>query len=389
MTPAARYAAAIEVLDDIQSGVPAEQALLAWSRSRRFAGSKDRAAIRDHVFDTLRRRRTCEKRGGGPSGRSLILGLLRETGLDPSTVFTGEGYAPLALSETELQQSESVTLSDAETANLPDDIWALWQSSLGQNALKAAETASYRGPITIRVNNRKIARSELADALSAQDIETIEHPECATALIAIKNERRLATTPHYLDGCFEFQDASSQRAMASLELPSGTRVLDFCAGGGGKSLALGALYDVQLTAFDSNPRRMQDLTARADRSGISVNICESLSELDSAGYDFVLVDAPCSGSGTWRRTPEYKWKIDRQDIEKYAELQFSVLKDAHCFVQDGGELAYATCSVFENENESVAKSFLAEFPKYKLKSQARFDLTQDQDGFYLARFSRT
>ena len=142
MTPAARYAAAIDVLDKVLSGTPAEKALLAWSRASRFAGSKDRAAVRDHVFDVLRKRRVCERLGGSLTGRGLVLGLVRAKGDDVAAIFAGEGYGPPALSDEERLFTIGLSdLSNVERANLPDDIWRLWEDSLGTEALEAAEIA--------------------------------------------------------------------------------------------------------------------------------------------------------------------------------------------------------------------------------------------------------
>jgi len=389
MTPAARYAAAIDVLDVVLGGTPAEKALLAWSRASRFAGSKDRAAVRDHVFDVLRKRRVCEGLGQALTGRGLILGLLRAKGEDVGAIFSGTGYGPSVLTAEELSTSKDFDdLSDAERANLPDDIWSLWEESLGSSASLAAEVASERGPICLRVNTRLISRNDLITSLAKEDMAAKIHPECATAVLVTNNERRLVASEPFRLGQFEMQDASSQQAMALLDVAPDMRVLDFCAGGGGKALALADIHDSEIVAHDVNAQRMVDIPVRAERAGARVSICADTNDLEAADYDVVLVDAPCSGSGTWRRTPDEKWRADVEKVIKFSELQLEILSKSSKFVKLGGSLFYATCSVFDVECTEVVKAFLAGTEGWEFVFERKFELTSLQDGFFIAQLKR-
>lgn len=386
MTPAARYAAAIDVLDQVLDGMPAEKALLAWSRGSRFAGSKDRAAVRDHVFDILRKRRSCERLGGALTGRGLVIGHLSQVGADLDDVFSGVGYAPSTLFKNERELIENAPeLSDAERANLPDDLWSLWQESLGSVALALAKIACERGPISLRVNLRKGSREALIAALALDEIEAKAHPDCATAVLVSKNERRLKGSDAFRSGLFEFQDASSQIAMGQLEIEPNSSVLDFCAGGGGKSLALANLFDAKMTAHDIDPRRMVDIPSRAERAGTVIEVVNDLGDLEDRKFDYVLVDAPCSGSGTWRRTPDEKWRMSADRVKEYSQIQSEVLATSSAFLNEKGALIYATCSVFEQENEQVVRVFLQDNPEWALVAEGRVPLSVDQDGFYFAQ----
>ena len=389
MTPSARYAAAIEVLDAISNGQAAEKALLAWARSSRFAGSKDRAAVRDHVFDVLRKKRACAAYGGGASGRSLVLGYLKLKGDNPADVFDGSVYGPSKMTPAEqaiFEQKPELTL--AETYNLPDDIWDLWCASLQDDAVQAARLACERGPVTLRTVTKRSARDAVIKSLSKEDIGAEPHPECPTAIIVTQHERRLKNSSAFRDGLFEFQDASSQLAIGALEIECGAKVLDYCAGGGGKSLALADLHGASVTAHDIAFDRMKDLPDRASRTGQVIDIVKSATELPVNGFDLVFVDAPCSGSGTWRRTPDQKWAMTVEKVDDFRALQLEVLSASARFVAKGGQLCYATCSVFKEENQSVVGDFLRSSGDWTLVSEHLFSLSSISDGFYLAQLRR-
>lgn len=385
MTPAARYTAAIEVLEVIFEGAPAEKALLNWSRGHRFAGSKDRAAIRDHVFDALRCKRSLARLGGGETARAVVIGLVRDQGLIPEDIFSGQGYAPDVLSADERAVLlEQVKLSDAEIANLPDGLWGLWKRSLQDEAMPAALATQSRGPVTLRVCTQTTNREDLIRALAGDDIVAVPLADCKTALQVTKNPRRLLQSSAFLSGMFEFQDASSQMAMASLNLPKGASVLDYCAGGGGKALALADLFQAKVTAHDIDPNRMRDLPDRAKRVGVSVKVIQSQVAIP-ANFDCVLVDAPCSGSGTWRRTPDTKWKMTSKDVVDYSATQLKILNKSKDYVSSGGILAYSTCSVFKEENDQVIDQFINANSDWKIVDQLRLIPTKSHDGFFLTQ----
>lgn len=390
MTPAARFQAAIDVLDHILDDTPAEKALLAWARGSRFAGSKDRAAVRDHVFDVLRKKRALARLGGGETGRALILGLLRDQGGNAAEVFSGQGYGPSALTDDEAAQlAAEVTLTDAETANLPDELWPLWRDSLGDDAHPAAQAGQERGPVTLRIATKNATMDQVIEVLAADDIIATPHPICETAAIVSQNPRRLAQSRAFADGWFELQDAASQMAMSWLTLDQGARVLDYCAGGGGKSLALADIKAAKVTAHDADVRRMVDLPDRAQRAGVKITTCETSDLADQPLFDAVLVDAPCSGSGTWRRAPDVKWRTSVQTVEDYAKLQLEILQKAQGFVAENGTLAYATCSVFDAENSAVVDRFLDQSKGWQLQFKTSLTPNALHDGFFIAQFCQT
>ncbi|XDA96664.1 RsmB/NOP family class I SAM-dependent RNA methyltransferase [Sulfitobacter sp. LCG007] len=385
MTPGARVQAAIEVLDTISGGVAAEQALTQWARRSRFAGSKDRAAVRDHVFDVLRRKRAAAALGGGETGRALMLGLLRIEGVPPESLFTGEGHAPAPLGPDETNP-KARGLGKAEAWNLPDWILPEFTLSLGAQAGEIAGLLQKRAPVSLRVNLRKTDLAGAGAALAAEGIEVRPNPRAATALTVTEGAGRLRNARAYRDGWVELQDASSQAAIAGL--PPGGRVLDYCAGGGGKALALAMDPDRRIDAHDADPRRMRDLPARAARAGVEIRQVSGKQAAQSAPYDLVLCDAPCSGSGAWRRAPEGKWSLDAARLSALNVVQDSILDTASRIVAARGLLVYVTCSVLECENSARIDRFLADHPDWRCVSTQRFLPDADGDGFFAAHLTR-
>lgn len=387
MTPAARVSAAIEVLDAICAGRPAEVALTNWARRARYAGSADRAALRDHVFDVLRRWRSCAALGGGETGRALMLGALRHQSIDPDNLFTGEGHAPAVLTEAERAEAER---PDAALArDLPDWLWTRFEAALGAGAEQTAQALRHRAPIMLRVNARRGTRDDALVCLQREGVTATPSDIASTVLHVLEGERKIARSSAYLGGLVEIQDGSSQAAMELLEVAPGARVLDYCAGGGGKTLALAARLDATWFAHDVAPERMKDLPARAARAGVTVKIL-TYDALRAAGsFDLVLCDAPCSGSGTWRRTPEAKWRLSPERLEDLTRLQAQILSTAAGLVAPDGCLAYATCSVLNEENQDIASRFERENPDWIRVSQMQWPVSGCGDGFFLAQFGRT
>ncbi|WP_323716004.1 RsmB/NOP family class I SAM-dependent RNA methyltransferase [Paracoccus aminovorans] len=382
MTPAARIAAAITILDRILAGEPAEPALLRWSRASRFAGSGDRAAVRDLVFDSLRRLRSRAALGGAMTGRGVMLGLCREEGLDPAALFTGEGHAPATPSPAELGAGRMPYA--AEALDLPDWLLPLWRASLGAEAEPVALAMRDRAPVWLRVNLRRAGPAEAIAALARDGIEVQRHETLTTALRATGGARKLASARAYREGLVELQDLSPQLACAAL--PARGSLLDFCAGGGGKALALAAQGAGPVTAHDIDPRRMADLPERARRAGVQVGIA-SPGQV-SGRFDLVLADVPCSGSGTWRRSPDAKWRLAAADLDRLLQLQAGILDRAAGFVAAGGHLAYMTCSLLEPENGAQVAAFLARSPAFEPVAQQRFTPLSASDGFFLALMRR-
>lgn len=386
MRPAAHVAAAITVLDKIVAGVSAETALATWARGARYAGSADRAAVRDHVFDVLRRWRSCALRGGGDTGRALMLGLLRERGIAPEEIFTGLGHAPAPLDQAERQVPE--VPQDADLHDLPDWLWPRFEAALGPEAQSAVRVLRQRAPITLRVNLRRVTRDDMIARLAAVDVSTQPVPDVDSALRVIHGDRRIAQSAPFLEGLLEFQDASCQAAMARLDAPDRRRVLDYCAGAGGKTLALAARGDGDWFAHDVAARRLANLTGRAMRAGIEVHLLEANEIAQAAPFDVVLCDVPCSGSGTWRRNPEAKWSLTPERLDELASLQVEILGQAAAHVAPGGRLAYATCSVFCEENRDVVRNFLRCHPGWSCEQDVIWPISEDGDGFYLATLTR-
>lgn len=383
MTPAARLQAAIEILDQIVAGAPAERALTGWARRSRFAGSKDRAAVRDHVFDALRCRRSFAARGGGDTGRCLVLGGVRAAGGDPDEMFTGQGHAPAPLTEAERAAGRDPA-PGAEAADLPDWLWPRWQASLGATAEAAALALKTRAPVHLRVNTRKCTVEAARARLHENGVGTQRHPAAPFALEVTDGARALRQSGSFRDGWIELQDAASQAVAAALPLRDGHRVLDFCAGGGGKTLAMATLADVELFAHDAMPRRLADLPARADRAGIKVTCLPTRALRDQAPFDVILCDAPCSGSGSWRRAPDGKWGLTPERLADLTRIQDGILDDAAALLAPGGVLAYATCSVLQDENEARIEAFLSRHSGWTKSAETRWPLTEGTDGFFSA-----
>lgn len=389
MTPAARIDAAIAVLERILAGTAAEQALTNWGRHSRFAGSKDRAAVRDHVFDALRCRRSYAALGGGLSGRGLMLGALRAAGTDPATLFTGEGHAPAPLTAGETAVLASpAQMAELDALDCPDWLAPRLRASLGDDFAAVMEALRHRAPVFVRVNTARADVAGAQAALAAEGIVSRPHPLAATALEITENARKIASCRAYADGLVELQDAASQAIVELLPLAAGMRVLDYCAGGGGKTLAMAARAAVALFAHDADPRRMGDLPARAARAGAAVTLLQGAEPARHAPYDLVLADVPCSGSGSWRRAPEAKWRLTEARLGELLHMQAEILQSVQGLVSTSGTLAYATCSLLDDENRAQVQAFVARNPGWMLRQDRRLTPLDGGDGFYIALLQR-
>ncbi len=385
MTPAARIQAAIDILDKILAGAPAEKALTGWARRSRYAGSKDRAGVRDHVFDALRCKRSFAALGGAETGRGLMIGAVRASDGDLETLFSGAKHAPEKVRDEEVGRPFA---SDAERYDIADWLWPEFTRSLQQETVSAAKALQHRAPVHLRVN---LLRGDVPRAireLAAEDIVVQSHSACETALEVIGGQRRIAQSRAYLDGLVELQDAASQAVVASLKLRPGMRVLDYCAGGGGKTLAMAACEGIEVFAHDFAPERMRDLPKRAERAGAKVNIL-SASQITKLGpFDLVLVDAPCSGSGSWRRAPAGKWALTEGRLQELTATQYEILDRTSDMVARGGVLAYATCSMLDVENQGPVDSFLKANSDWSLAFQKSWLVSGGADGFFTAHLTR-
>ncbi len=393
MTPAARIGAAIDILDRVLAGAAAEQALIAWARASRFAGSGDRAAIRDHVFDALRCRRSFTALAGAaePSGRALMLGAIRAAGGDPAAVFSGDGYAPAPLSNDERQALAAApglgALPELVTLDCPDWLAPALRQSLGADFAPVMMAMRSRAPAVLRVNAARATRADATAALARDGIVAEPHPLANFALEVVGNARNIRNSRAYANGLVELQDASPQAAVEALPLRPGMRVLDYCAGGGGKILAMTARVKGDYVAHDADPGRMRDLPERARRAGARVAIRDGAA-LAGQVFDLVLLDVPCSGSGTWRRTPESKWTLTPERLEELLAVQSEILDRATSLVAPGGAVAYMTCSLLDAENRAQIEAFLGREPGWRLSGDRRFTPLEGGDGFYSALLTR-
>lgn len=378
MTPAARISAAIEILDAIRAGDPAERALTNWGRRSRFAGSGDRQAVRDHVFAALRCRRSFAALGGAETGRGLMIGALRAAGIAPETLFTGEGHAPAPVTE------QPRPMTEEETLDCPDWLAPRLRTSLGADFGAVMARLRHRAPVFLRANTLKVGRDAAIRALEAEGITARPGPLAAAAIEVIGGERRVAGSTAFRDGWVELQDAASQAVVEALPIAPGMRVLDYCAGGGGKSLALAA-RGAKVTAHDAAPARMRDIPERARRAGTRIAL---MPPPVTGRFSLVLADAPCSGSGAWRRAPEGKWLLTEQRLADLLEVQSQILGKAAVHVAPDGFLAYATCSLLAEENAEQVKKFISKEGGWRLKSDRSFSLLDGADGFYLAVMER-
>ena len=437
MTPAARLAAAIEVLDEIGAGsTPADEVLRAWGRAHRFAGAQDRRAIAERVYAVLRARTRLGWGMGGETGRQLVLGALRlEDGLEIAAVealFDGEGHAPSPLSADERDRLLAATGAppDWVAAGAPAFVVAMLQAQFGADWLEEARAlTAARAPLDLRVNALRGGVEAALSLLAVDGVEPQRTPYSAWGLrLPPDLAADVARWRAFESGWVEVQDEASQIAAALAGARAGCTVVDYCAGGGGKTLALGAAMratadagsGTRLVALDVNPRRLDamgprlaraDVVAEARRIGVHGEGADDLARK----ADLVLVDAPCSGSGTWRRHPEGTWRVTAETVARLAVQQRAILQRAAALVKPGGRLAYATCSVLGAENGAVADAFELDHPQFRplpiaqaadtpdltdaarqrlcelAAGGARLQLTPHQtgtDGFFLALFER-
>jgi 16S rRNA (cytosine967-C5)-methyltransferase len=377
MTPAARVAAAIEILSDINARRrPAADAIKDWGLSHRFAGSGDRAAIASFAYDALRKKSSSAWLMGESTPRAEMLGALKQAralhGDEIAALFSGEGHAPAKLSDAERARLMSADLSGAPTyvaGDFPEWLAPHIAASFGAAAVEEGRALAERAPVDLRVNLLKTNRDKASAALA--HLKPQPTPISPVGLrIALRPDGRgpaLAAEPAYLKGLVEVQDEGSQLAALLAEAKPGMQVLDLCAGGGGKTLALAAAMDNrgQIYASDSDGRRLAPIFARLERSGArNVQVRSPRGEADVIGdlagrCDLVLIDAPCTGSGAWRRNPDAKWRIRPGALEQRINDQDETLEKALRFVKRGGRIVYVTCSVLRPENEDRLAAFLS------------------------------
>jgi 16S rRNA (cytosine967-C5)-methyltransferase len=384
MTPAARLAAAIEVLAAIETDRrPAADALKSWGLAHRFAGSGDRAAIAGLVYDALRRRASSAWLMGEDTPRAVLLGMLkRERGLSVDAIAAladGSKYAPAVLGDEERSRLDTATLDDAPphiVGDYPEWLDPHLTATFGDKRAEEGAALSSRAPLDLRVNTLKATREETQTALIDLAAEpTRWSPDgLRIALSADAKGPAIHAEPAFLKGLVEVQDEGSQLAALFTGAKAGEQVVDLCAGAGGKTLALAAMManKGQLFATDDDKRRLAPIHDRLARSGarnVQVRTPKSVgTELDDlkGRMDLVLIDAPCTGTGAWRRNPDAKWRIRPGALAQRRKEQVEVLDHAVPLLKPGGRIVYVTCSVLEEENGAPVRAFLARHPGFAI-----------------------
>ncbi len=384
MTPAARASAAIEVLAAIEAHKrPAAEALKDWGTSHRFAGSGDRAAIGNLVFDTLRSRASAAFAMGEGSPRALVLRTLvthwQMTPEQVSRLADGSRHAPEPVSEAELAGLEveiPAAAPDHVRGDYPEWLGPEFERAFGEAAAEQGAALARRAPVDLRVNTLKADRDKVLKALRRFEVK-------ATPLspLGVRAEQppgpgrspHLEAEPGHGKGWYEVQDEGSQLATLLAGARPRRQVIDLCAGAGGKTLALAALMENtgQLYAYDADALRLRPIFERLKRAAArNVQVLppgdrEALAKL-AGKMDLVLIDAPCTGSGAWRRRPDAKWRLAPAMLEARRAEQEGVLEEGAALVKPGGRLAYITCSVLPSENRDQVDFFLARHPEFKL-----------------------
>ncbi|MEJ8475963.1 RsmB/NOP family class I SAM-dependent RNA methyltransferase [Roseibium algae] len=377
MKDGGRLSAAIEVLTEVETRHrPVQPALRDWGTSHRFAGSGDRTVIGNLVFDALRHKSSLTARTGSSEPRMQILGtyvFAWGNGIDRLKEVLGEDpHSPEALNEAEESALANESVDDLEpevAADVPAWLWPYFEAAFGDNAVNEGKALATRAPIDLRTNSLKSDREKLLKRLAHVNAEATSITPTA---LRIKAKPGASRMPHvqaeegYRKGWFELQDEASQIAAALACAKPGEQVLDLCAGGGGKTLALAATMDNkgQIYAYDSDRLRLAPIHERLQRSSVrNVQVRDpASSNLDplKEAMDLVFIDAPCTGTGVWRRRPDSKWKLSEKALADRLEEQRKVLDTAKEFVKLGGRIAYVTCSILPQENGDQVKRFLAE-----------------------------
>ena len=385
MTPNARIASAILIIDSIIAGDPAEKVLTNWARKSRFAGSSDRSAVRDIVFDCLRSLNSFGTLGGNKTGRGVIIGYLLFSNKEPNLFFNGIGYGPSELTPSELShidltQNES---SPLEVLDFPDCLLDELKDSLGESFYSVNKTLKQRAPFYIRVNLSKATLDEVQLILRDEGIETELDDTCVTALKVLSNPRKVKQSDAYKTGLLDIQDLNSQISCRTIPVENGWKLLDFCAGGGGKSLALSDRFSGTIDAYDKDFLRMKDIPVRSDRAGVTINLLSNDDIRTVSSYDLVICDVPCTGSGAWRRNPDAKWTLTTDNYEALKKTQQEIFDDASKLVSGNGVLVYMTCSLLKAENSDQVEAFLLRNSDWEVVFQESFPLSNSGDGFFV------
>jgi 16S rRNA (cytosine967-C5)-methyltransferase len=385
MTPAARLSAAIELIETIDAQrVPAAKALKEWGTAHRYAGSGDRAAISGLIWDVLRRRSSSAFLMGADTPRARVLGMLKlERGMDADTIAAlcdGSRFAPEPLTEAERAALTSRNLDAAPphiAGDYPEWLDAPLAAVFGDDRVAEATAMASRAPLDLRVNTLKAKREKVLASL--KHLGARETPWSPLGLrIELGADARnpgIHAEEDFIKGAIEVQDEGSQLAAMFTAAKPGEQVIDLCAGAGGKTLALAAMMQGKgrLIATDHDKRQLAPIYERLSRAGVhNAEIRAPKGEDDPladirASADLVLIDAPCTGTGTWRRNPDAKWRMRPGALEVRLKDQAAVLDRAAALVKPRGRIVYVTCSVLPSENGDQVRGFISRHPEFSIQ----------------------
>jgi 16S rRNA (cytosine967-C5)-methyltransferase len=403
MTPAARLSAAIEVLTDIDARRrPAADALKDWGLSHRFAGSGDRAAIAGLLYDALRRKASSAFIMGDGTPRAVLLGMLRrERRLDVAAIANladGGRFAPSPLTDQERARLDAASLDGAPAwvaGDYPEWLDPRFAATFGDERVEEGVALASRAPLDLRVNTLNATREQALAALA--DLSPAPSRWSPLGLrIALAADARspaIHAEPAFIKGQIEIQDEGSQLAALMANAKPGQQVVDLCAGAGGKTLALAAAMENkgQLFATDDDKRRLAPIHDRLERAGVrNVQVRtprgagDVLADLNGHA-DLVLIDAPCTGTGSWRRNPDAKWRVRPGALEQRIKDQVGLLDRAATLVKPGGRIAYVTCSVLAAENGEQVRGFLGRHPQFSIVPAAETTAVLGERAFLFRR----
>jgi len=391
-----RLQAAIEVLEEVEGRKrPVAEALKDWGRNHRFAGSGDRSAIGNIVYDALRSRASHAWKMGEETPRALALATMAfDWNKDVEALqamFADDNHAPAPLTDAEIAAIQAKSMKDAPfwvRGDIPEWLEASFMEAFEEDALLEARAFSQRPPVDIRVNRLKTSIEKVEKELSRFNPRRTALGKDCLRFPAGKGDSRqpnIQGDPAFRKGFYEVQDEGSQIVSSLIYPRPGEQVLDYCAGGGGKTLAMAAQMENkgQIYAYDADASRLAPIVDRLTRAGVRNAQTRTPNEgaLDDllGRMDRVVVDAPCTGTGTWRRRPETKWKLTEDQLAKRVEEQQIALAQARQFVRPGGYLVYITCSVLAVENEEQIYHFIENNPDFELVSAG--EVWQDLYGF--------
>ncbi|MDX2028792.1 MAG: RsmB/NOP family class I SAM-dependent RNA methyltransferase [Alphaproteobacteria bacterium] len=391
MTPSARLQAVLDLLEEIETTPrPADALVSAYFRARRYIGSKDRAYASTTLYDVLRHHARFtwwleQKTNTQPSPRARLLAyltLVQEKAPEQiAELFNGSKFSPSRLDKNEEALLHKLKSHTVEHPSMPDEIkvecpdWAVLplQQRFGKNFIREMQALLEPALLDLRINPLKTSRDDILKELKAMDIKA-EACTLSPWGIRIQDRPSLAALPMLKNGLVEIQDEGSQLAALLVDAKPGQRVMDFCAGAGGKTLAIAAQMKNKgrITACDVLGGRLKRSAERFRRAGlhnIETRILKNENDpwlkRHKASFDRVLVDAPCSGTGTWRRNPDSRWRSLGPGLKKLLELQANILKSAARLVKPDGHLIYATCSLLPEENEGQIEKFLTNYSDFQ------------------------